>query len=96
MNLFSQDKLKADPAKLQQLKTWIYQLLSIDPEIPVSIIQLQCQEPGCPPIETAITVLTQPTQQFKIHKAITDIEQLDLKREILSSQTIIERLHQQQ
>jgi hypothetical protein len=78
MNLFSQEKLKADPAKVQQLKTWIYELLNLDPEITVSISQLQCKEPGCPPIETAITVLTKPTQQFKVHKAIDEIEQADL------------------
>jgi hypothetical protein len=78
MNLFSQEKLKADPAKVQQLKTWNYELLNLDPEITVSISQLQCKEPGCPPIETAITVLTKPTQQFKVHKAIDEIEQADL------------------
>jgi hypothetical protein len=55
MNLFSQEKLKADPAKVQELKTWIYELLKLDPEITVSISQLPCREPGCPPIETAIT-----------------------------------------
>ncbi|NJM64762.1 MAG: hypothetical protein HC772_00310 [Leptolyngbyaceae cyanobacterium CRU_2_3] len=78
MNLFSQSKLKADPAKVQQLKTWIYERLKLDPEITVSISQLQCKEPGCPPIETAIAVLTQPAQQFKVHKTIDEIEQADL------------------
>jgi hypothetical protein len=78
MNLFSQEKLKADPAKVQQLKVWIYELLQLDPEITVSISQLQCQEPGCPPIETAITILTQPAQTFKLHKALAEIAQNDL------------------
>jgi hypothetical protein len=78
MNLFSQAKLKADPVKVQQLKTWIYELLKLDQEITVSISQLQCKEPGCPPIETAITVLSKPTQQFKVHKAIDEIAQADL------------------
>jgi hypothetical protein len=78
MNLFSQAKLKANPVKVQQLKTWIYQLLKLDQEITVSISQLQCKEPGCPPIETVITVLTEPAQQFKVHKAIDEIEQADL------------------
>ncbi|NJK52708.1 MAG: hypothetical protein HC936_07540 [Leptolyngbyaceae cyanobacterium SU_3_3] len=84
MNLFSQKKLKADPAKVQQLKAWIYELLNLDQEITVSISQLQCKEPGCPPIETAIAVLTQPTQQFKIHKAINEIEQADLMQALQS------------
>ncbi|MGF1482168.1 MAG: hypothetical protein ACFB4I_22270 [Cyanophyceae cyanobacterium] len=80
MNFFSQGKTKADPVKVQQLKAWIYELLKLDREITVSISQLQCQEPGCPPIETAITVLTRPAQQFKIHKAVAEIEPVDLIR----------------
>ncbi|PIG91289.1 hypothetical protein [Gloeocapsopsis sp. IPPAS B-1203] len=63
---------------MQQLKTWIYELLRLEPEISVSFSQLQCKEPGCPPVETAITILTDPAQQYKIHKAIADIEQADL------------------
>ncbi|MCU0571257.1 MAG: hypothetical protein MUF49_32410 [Oculatellaceae cyanobacterium Prado106] len=80
MNLFSQNRTKTDPAKVEQVKTWIYELLQLDPDMVVSISQLQCQEPGCPPIETAITVLSQPPQLFKIHKAIADIESIDLIR----------------
>jgi len=78
MNLFSQKKTKTDPKKMQQLKNWIYELLRLEPEVSVSLSQLQCKEPGCPPVETAITILTDPAQQYKIHKAIADIEQADL------------------
>ncbi|HEY9697599.1 MAG TPA: hypothetical protein V6D10_10060 [Trichocoleus sp.] len=78
MNLFTQNQLKAEPAKVQQLKTWIYELLQLDQETSISISQLQCKETGCPPIETGITILTKPVQQFKIHKAIAEIEQSDL------------------
>lgn len=42
MNLFTQNQLKADPGKVQQLKSWIYELLKLE-EITVSISQLQCQ-----------------------------------------------------
>ena len=80
MNLFSQSRPKSNPATLQQLKTWIYDLLKLDPEVSISVSQLQCKEPGCPPIETAITILSQPAQQYKIHKALDDIEQVDLIR----------------
>ena len=80
MNLFSQSRPKSNPAALQQLKLWIYDLLKLDPEVSISVSQLQCQEPGCPPIETAITILSQPAQQYKIHKALDDIEQVDLIR----------------
>lgn len=78
MNLFTQNQSKTEPAKVQQLKTRIYELLRLDQETTISISQLQCKEPECPPIETAVTILTQPIQQFKIHKAIAEIEQSDL------------------
>ncbi|MEM6593110.1 MAG: hypothetical protein AAF892_16170 [Cyanobacteria bacterium P01_D01_bin.71] len=80
MDLFSQSRPKHNPVALQQLKTWIYDLLKLDPEVSISVSQLQCQEPGCPPIETAITILSQPTQQYKIHKALDDIKQVDVIR----------------
>ena len=80
MNLFSQSKPKSNPAALQQLKTWVYDLLKLDPDVSISVSQLQCKEPGCPPIETVITILSQPAQQYKIHKALDDIEPVDVIR----------------
>ena len=80
MNLFSQSKPKYNPAALQQLKTWVYELLKLDPDVSISVSQLQCKESGCPPIETVITILSQPAQHYKIHKALDDIEEVDLIR----------------
>ncbi|MEM6716453.1 MAG: hypothetical protein AAF827_13435 [Cyanobacteria bacterium P01_D01_bin.6] len=80
MNLFSQSRPKSNSATLQQLKLWIYDLLKLDPEVSISVSQLQCIEPGCPPIETVITILSQPAQQYKIHKALDDIVLVDIIR----------------
>ncbi|ESA35767.1 hypothetical protein N836_10535 [Leptolyngbya sp. Heron Island J] len=80
MNLFSQSRPKPNLAALQQIKTWVYDLLKLDPDIGISVSQLQCKEPDCPPIETVITILSQPAQQYKIHKALDDVEQVDLIR----------------
>ncbi|MDV3352191.1 hypothetical protein D0962_02590 [Leptolyngbyaceae cyanobacterium CCMR0082] len=80
MNLFSQSRPKPNLAALQQIKTWVYDLLKLDPDIGISVSQLQCKEPDCPPIETVITILSQPAQQYKIHKALDDIELDDLIR----------------
>ncbi|MEO1522240.1 MAG: hypothetical protein AAFU78_15880 [Cyanobacteria bacterium J06633_2] len=78
MNLFSQSKPKYNPVALQQIKTWVYDLLKLDPDVSISVSQLQCREPGCPPIETVITILSQPAQHYKIHKALDDIEEIDV------------------
>lgn len=80
MNLFSQSKPTSNPAALQQLKTWVYDCLKLDSEVSISVSQLQCREPGCPPIETVITILSQPAQHYKIHKALDDIERGDVIR----------------
>lgn len=80
MDLFFQAKPKADPEKIQSLKTLIYDILEIDSEIPVSISQLQCSEPDCPPIETVIAVMTNPAQQYKIHKPVAEINQADISK----------------
>ena len=80
MNLFSQSRPKTNPAAVQQIKAWAYDLLKLDPEIGISVSQLQCKEPDCPPIETVIVILSEPVQQYKIHKALNDIEQADVIR----------------
>ena len=78
MNLFSQSQRKPDLALIQKVKTWAYDLLEIDSEIGISVSQLQCKEPDCPPVETVITVLSHPAQQYKLHKALAEIEKEDL------------------
>lgn len=82
MDLFSQVKPKASPEKVRQIKTWIYELWKIDLEIPISINQLRCNEPGCPPIETVIGVMTSPAQKYTIHKSVAEIEYTDLSEMI--------------
>ncbi|MBT9317866.1 hypothetical protein [Leptothoe spongobia] len=70
---------KISPAQLQQLKAWVYQTLSLDESsTPVSISQLTCTEPGCPPLETVIAVMTQPPKTYKIHQPAVEIEKDDI------------------
>ena len=78
MGLFDSTPDKVPPAKLQQLKDWVYETLTLDRDVPVSISQLKCPEPGCPPLETVIAVMNQPPQTYKIHRPATEIEQGDV------------------
>ncbi|MEO0984236.1 MAG: hypothetical protein AAFY20_01660 [Cyanobacteria bacterium J06639_14] len=73
MNLFKQQRPTAKSEHIQQLKTWTSEVLNLPADVPISISQLQCHEPGCPPIETVIAVMTQPPQTYKIHAAAGDI-----------------------
>ena len=78
MNLFSQSQRKPDLAAIQKIKAQVYDLLKLDSEIGISVSQLQCKEPDCPPVETVITILSHPAQQYKVHKALVDLEEKDL------------------
>lgn len=75
MNLFKHQRPAATSADIQRLKGWAYDALNLSTDIPISISQLQCHEPGCAPIETVIAVMTQPAQTYKIHAAAGDISQ---------------------
>ncbi|MEM7594400.1 MAG: hypothetical protein AAF383_23315 [Cyanobacteria bacterium P01_A01_bin.83] len=78
MNLFSKTSPQADLDTIREIKFWIYQQLNLDREIIISINQLQCHQPDCPPVETVIAIMTTPPQQYKIHKSISEITQADI------------------
>lgn len=78
MDLFKTSTPKADPGQIERLKAWVYEALEISADVPVSISQLTCHEPDCPPIETVIAVMTQPPQQYKLHRAASEIAKQDI------------------
>lgn len=80
MNLFAKSNFKSDRQQLNKIKIWVYQTLNIDRQIPISLNQLQCHEPDCPPVETVVAVMTSPPQKYKIHKSISKITEADIKQ----------------
>jgi hypothetical protein len=75
---FSRVTTEVTSQQIKQVKKWIYEYFEIDRDISISLSQLQCKEENCSPIETVISVMTNPLQQYKIHKKITDIESTDI------------------
>ena len=73
MNLFKKQRHSIQQEQLQQLKTWVQDYLDLDPDIAISISQLQCHETGCPPLETVISVMFRPPQTFKIHRPANEL-----------------------
>lgn len=74
MNLFKKQHRPApNPQQLQQIKAWTDDILARSADTPISMSQLQCHGPGCPPIETVIAVMGQPPQTFKVHAAVGDL-----------------------
>jgi hypothetical protein len=84
MNLFSNTGKNPDLAKINQIKAWTYAHLQLDDQTPISVSQLHCSEPGCPPLETVIAVMTTPVQKFKIHKSVAAIEAIDISQNLQS------------
>lgn len=62
-------------AQLADLKNQTRQLLDLADDDIVLVRQLDCTEPGCPPVETVIAVLppTGTTRRWTLHHPIDEI-----------------------
>jgi hypothetical protein len=56
----------------------------------ISITELACAEPGCPPRETVILVMwpDAPAWKLRIHKAMPDVEEADILGAMAARETI--------
>ncbi len=70
------------PAHTVAVKAWITDALRLPPDVSIMVTELQCHEPGCPPIETVIALLSPgaPTRQYKLHCALADVTRDDVAR----------------
>jgi hypothetical protein len=48
--------------------------LGLPDDVAVTVQQLSCAEPGCPPVETVIAVLAAPQRRWTIHRPLTEID----------------------
>jgi hypothetical protein len=87
MNLFG-GKRTIPAEQADRIKAWTREVFHLNDETTVMVTELECREPGCPPIETVIAILKGRgnTQQHKIHKTaneigLPDIEDLAVKEE---------------
>lgn len=80
MNLFS-GKRTIPVDRADQIKAWARGVFHLNDETTVMVTELECREPGCPPIETVIALLKGPgeTQQYKIHKTASEVGLSDLE-----------------
>lgn len=65
--------------KARTIKQWARQLLSIPDDAVVSVNEISCALPDCPPRETVILVMCgSNTIQVSIHKAMADVTAHDV------------------
>ena len=48
--------------------------LGLPADVAVTVQQLVCREPGCPPIETVIAVLQRPPRRWTLHRPLAEID----------------------
>src|SRR5262245_52423305 len=73
---------KADPQRVAEVKEWVAEAFRLGADVPVLVTELRCTEPGCPPLETVIAVLSQPgrPRQYKVPKPLTELTRHDVAR----------------
>jgi len=66
----------------REIKAWVREWLALDDEVTILVTELQCHEPGCPPVETVMALLRQgqPTEQMKIHLPMAEVTREDVAR----------------
>ncbi|WP_190816628.1 hypothetical protein [Saccharopolyspora pogona] len=52
----------------------VHATLDLPVDAAVTVQELTCAEPGCPPIETKIAVLDRPQRRWTIHARMSDVD----------------------
>jgi hypothetical protein len=63
LGLFSR-RPRPDGDAVARLKTWIADLMSLGEKDHIAIAELACHEPGCPDLETVVTVTLSDRRRF--------------------------------
>lgn len=76
-NLFER---RTAPGRAAMLKGWVTEHLHLSEADIVTVAELACHEPGCPPVETVVTVHRSDSQRrtWHIHKPLAEVEQADI------------------
>lgn len=76
-NLFAQ---RPAPGRAAEVKGWTADGLRLSEADLVTVAQLTCHEPECPPVETVITVQAGNNKRrvWRIPKPLAEVEQFDV------------------
>jgi hypothetical protein len=74
-------RTQSNPAHTQEIKQWIRAVFQLSDDVTVMVTELQCSEPGCPPVETVIAIMNtgRDPSRYKLHKAIRDVTAEDIR-----------------
>ena len=79
MDLFTR---RAPPSRAGMVKGWVTERLGLMDADLVTVAELACHEPGCPPVETVVSVHKADggRRDWRIHKPLADIVEADVER----------------
>ena len=75
------------PGRAGMVKAWVTEHLALAEADLVTVAELACHEPGCPPVETVVTVHASDGQRrtWHVHKPLADVDKTDVVT-VLSSE----------
>ena len=78
--LFSR-KPPADPVVTDRLKAWVAALMDLSDKDTIMLAELACHDPGCPDLETVITVIRTDRRRFVLRfpGPMADVTEADVQ-----------------
>ena len=74
------NRKRPDANTVRNLKKIVAEQFELPDDTTLSVAELNCHEPGCPPTETVITARSPDgtTTDWRVAKAIADIQETDI------------------
>ena len=75
------DNKKTNPEIIRNLKAIFTEKFYISKDSTISVAELRCHEPNCPPVETVFTVRTNDgsIKEWRISKSASEIQIIDIE-----------------
>ena len=75
------DNKKTNPEIIRNLKNVFTEKISVSEDSTISVAELRCHEPNCPPVETVFTVRKSDgsIQDWRISKSASEIQIKDVE-----------------
>jgi hypothetical protein len=65
--------------RAREIKAWTREVFGLPDDVVVSVNELACHVPGCPPKETVVLMMfSDQTVQVSIHKAMLEVTKEDI------------------
>lgn len=71
---------RAAPGRAGLVKAWVSEHLNLEENDLLTVAELTCHEPDCPPVETLVTLhkSSGSRKTWRVHKSLTEIGKEDI------------------